>query len=214
MEDIRDLIDEFGFDDTYIYSEKILDFEQYVVFFKELSLSLGLSVMAVFLVVLIITGSIPVTLLVLLAVILVDLFLFALIHYWDLTLNNIIVVNLVIGLGLSVDYSAHIAHTYLIVEPPAEFSNAQKRVYKAQVAVSKMGSSVIHGGFSTFIAVCVLGASKSYVFIVFFKMWFGIIVFGMANGFILLPIILSLIGPIPDLEAKKEEFKRRLTLRM
>ena len=197
-----------------MYSEKTLEFEQYVVFFKELALSLGLSIMAVFLVVLIITGSIPVTFLVLLAVVLVDLFLFALIHYWDLTLNNIIVVNLVIGLGLSVDYSAHIAHTYLVVEPPVEFSNAQKRKYKAQVALSQMGSSVIHGGFSTFIAICVVGAAKSYIFVVFFKMWFGIIVFGMTNGFILLPIILSLIGPLPDLEAKKKLFKERTSLRM
>lgn len=30
---------------------------------------------------------------------------------------------------------------------------------------------------------------------VFFKLWFGIIVFGMANGFLLLPVMLSLWGP-------------------
>ena len=61
-----------------------------------------------------ITFSLPVTALVMLAIILVDVFLLALIHYWDLTLNNIIIIQLVIGLGLAVDYSAHIAHTYLI----------------------------------------------------------------------------------------------------
>jgi len=70
----------------------MLDNEQYVVFVKETALSLGLSVMAVFFVVLFITGSVPVTLLVVFAVVLVDLFLFGLIFYWDLTMNNIIVV--------------------------------------------------------------------------------------------------------------------------
>ena len=59
---------------------------------NETALSLGLSIMAVFGVVIFITGSLPVTLLVVIAVALVDLFLFGLIFYWDLTMNNIIVV--------------------------------------------------------------------------------------------------------------------------
>ena len=122
LDDIRDIFDKYGIGDTYAYSETILDYEQYVVFLRELCLSLGLSIMAVFLVVLFITGSLPVTVLVVLAVILVDLFLLGLIHYWDLTMNNIIVVNLVIGLGLSVDYSAHIAHTYLQVGPDKKYN--------------------------------------------------------------------------------------------
>lgn len=76
-----------------------------------------------------------------------------------------------------------------------------------------MGSSVIHGGVSTFIAILVISAAKSYIFEVFFKMWFGIIIFGMANGFILIPIILSLVGPLPDIQAKNEERTRRQSQR-
>ena len=103
----------------------MLDYEQYVVFVRDVALSIGLSIMAVFFVVLFVTGSVPVTLVVVFSICLVDIFLLALIHYWDLTMNNIIVVNLVIGLGLSVDYAAHIAHTYLVVVPhPAMKTNA------------------------------------------------------------------------------------------
>ena len=58
-----------------------------------------------------------------------------------------------------------------------------------------MGSSVFHGGFSTFLAIILTAPSRSYVFIVFFRLWFSIILFGMANGCILLPVILSLVGP-------------------
>lgn len=58
-----------------------------------------------------------------------------------------------------------------------------------------MGSSVFHGAVSTFLAIIILAFSKSYIFEVFFKMWFGIIIFGVANGFILLPVLLSFIGP-------------------
>ena len=57
-----------------------------------------------------------------------------------------------------------------------------------------MGSSVFHGGFSTFLALSVLAPSKTYIFVVFYKMWCGIIIFGMANGFLLLPVILSYVG--------------------
>jgi len=162
----------------------------------------GLSVVAVFLVVLFVTGSIPVTLLVVFAVALVDLFLLALVQFWGLTMNSIVTVILVIGLGLAVDYSAHIAHTYLIVEAPNTMSIPEKRYFKAAVAISSMGSSVFHGGFSTFLAVLVLSGARSYIFIVWFRMFFGIIIFGMANGFILLPIILSFIGPTPNPEQK------------
>ena len=74
----------------------------------------------------------------------------------------------------------------------------EKRVYKARKAVSSMGSSVFHGGFSTFLAIISLSAAKSYIFVVFFRLWLGIIVFGMANGFFLLPVILSIIGPVSE----------------
>ena len=59
-----------------------------------------------------------------------------------------------------------------------------------------MGSSVFHGAFSTFLAIICLSPSGSYIFVSFFKMWFGIIVFGVANGFILLPVMLTLFGPL------------------
>ena len=62
------------------------------------------------------------------------------------------------------------------------------------MALSKMGSSVFHGGFSTFVALSVLAPSKTYIFVVFYRMWFGIILFGMANGFLLLPVVLSFVG--------------------
>ena len=140
------------------------------------------------------------------AVCLVDFYLVGLIYYWDLTMNTFTGVNMVFALGLAVDYSSHIAHTFLLTEPPAScVTDREKRYYKAKKAVSQMGSSVFHGGFSTFLAISVLGFSKSYAFTVFFKTWFGIIVFGIANGFLLLPIILSEVGPL--INNKKDDTK-------
>ena len=73
-----------------------------------------------------------------------------------------------------------------------------------------MGSSVFHGGFSTFLAISALGNSQSYIFVVFFKMWVGIILFGMSNGFLLLPVILSYIGPVEPDEPKVPKTQEKL----
>lgn len=144
---------------TYAFAQDFLDYELYFVFIDETLLSCGLSLVAVFFVVIFITASIPITILVVMSVLLVDLFLMALVFYWDLTFNNVVVVNLVIAIGLAVDYSAHIAHTYLVVKAPKDLSNAEKRKYKARKAISGMGSSVFHGGFSTFLAIIALSAA-------------------------------------------------------
>ena len=197
LKDMRAIEEKYALPNTFSFSQEMLDYELYFVFVDETLLSCGLSLVAVFIVVVIITGSIPITCLVVLAILLVDLFLIALIFYWDLTFNNVVVVNLVIAIGLAVDYSAHIAHSYLTTVPPKELElNSEKRKYKAQKAISGMGSSVFHGAFSTFLAIIALGGAKSYIFVVFFRLWLGIIVFGMANGFLLIPVILSFIGPV------------------
>ena len=73
-----------------------------------------------------------------------------------------------------------------------------------------MGSAVFHGGFSTLLAISVLGNSNSYIFEAFFKCWFAIITFGMANGFFLLPVILAYCGPIDELIEDKKKIERDL----
>ena len=82
--------------------------------------------------------------------------------FWNMTLNNISVINIVIAIGLAVDYSAHIGHTYLTIDPPETkedgtcLSNHEKRLFKARGALSSMGASVFHGALSTFLAIIVL----------------------------------------------------------
>ena len=66
-----------------------------------------------------------------------------------------------------------------------------------------MGSSVFHGGFSTFLAIMFLAPSQIYAFQVFFKTWFCIIFFGLINGIVLLPVILSIVGPVDEIEGAK-----------
>ena len=174
------------------------------------------SVVAVFFVVLLITGSRRVSTMAIFSVLLVDLFVIALIPISGLTFNNIVVVHLIASLGLSVLYTVHISYTFLIVGAPPEICTSKQRTYKARVALSRIGSSVLHGSITTLIGVAVVGifAGNSYFFEVFFKMWLGIVGFGMANAFLLIPILLSYFGPTPNYEEKEiqrqENFLKRL----
>merc|ERR1719230_1400449 len=108
---------------------------------------------------------------------------------WGISIDSVAVINLTLAIGLAVDYSAHIGHNFMTQQ-----GSRAERVVKA---LADMGSSVFNGGFSTFLAVIVLALSNSYVFRVFFKMFFGISVFGLAHGLILLPVLLALVGPEP-----------------
>ena len=45
---------------------------------------------------------------------LVDFYLVAMVYFWDMTLNMFTGISMVIALGIAVDYSTHIAHTYLM----------------------------------------------------------------------------------------------------
>lgn len=207
--DIRYLESTWGFPGCFSYAQDYLDFEIYVTFLEDVATSVGMSLVAVFLVLLFITGNVRITFMVTLSIIMVDAYLYALLYYWNLTFNTIVLINIVVALGLSVDYSAHIAHTYLLTKAPNNDyfrgNPARKRHYKARIAISQMGSSVFHGGFSTLLAISALAPSSSYVFVVFFKLWVGIIIFGMASGFFLLPIIFSFIGPYEEDEPKSSK---------
>ena len=155
----------------------------------------GFTVMMIFFIV---TADVTVTLMVTICVVSTNVSLFGLIHFWGLTINPLVILNIIVAIGISVDYSAHIAYCFLTTPVPetGKYNTDRKiRLFKAKTALAKMGSSVFHGGFSTFLAILVLGAGRTYVFIVFFRIWIGIITFGMANGFLLLPVMLTLRGP-------------------
>jgi len=108
-------------------------------------------------------------------------------HWWGLTIDTVSCTMLVIAIGLCVDYSAHIAHRYLI-----ETGNKDEKVVKT---LEHIGPAVFNGGFSTFLAFVLLAGSKSHVFMSFFKVFFLVVVFGLYHGLVFLPVLLSIVGP-------------------
>jgi hypothetical protein len=65
-----------------------------------------------------------------------------------------------------------------------------------------MGPAVLNGGLSTILAFILLSTSDTYIFLSFFKIFFLICLFGLYHGLIVLPVVLSLVGPLRHYEAK------------
>lgn len=89
----------------------------------------------------------------------IDVDLLALMVIWDLNIDSVTVINLVMAIGFAVDYSAHIAHSFMMKTYAnhaviASFlSVSGSRNKRMASALHDMGISVLLGGFSTFLGI-------------------------------------------------------------
>merc|ERR1719312_2011775 len=153
----------------------------------EMYRNMSLAVLCIFITTWILLFNLFASIQVLVAVVLTLVNVAGFIHFWGLTIDTVSCTNLIIAIGLCVDYSAHIAHAFMGAQG--------SRNARAQTALSEIGPAVFNGGFSTFLAFILLAGSKSHVFSSFFKIFFLVVVFGLYNGLVFLPIILSIMGP-------------------
>ncbi|KAG6455397.1 NPC intracellular cholesterol transporter 1 [Manduca sexta] len=107
---------------------------------------------------------------------------------WGMTVDIVCCIGLELAIGLCVDYAAHVGHTFLTVTEGSRNDRAFK-------TVTSIGTAVLLGGGSTLLSLSLLSMSKAYTFQSFFKIFLLVILFGLFNGLIFLPVVLSLIGP-------------------
>ena len=74
------------------------------------------------------------------------------------------------------------------------------------VPLQELGGATFNGAFSTWLAVVPLATAVSYIFEVFFKLISLILLFATFHAIVVLPVILSLIGP----EAHPADFRAKM----
>ena len=184
---VTDIITRAGSPYHFSHSKIYASWETDIIIGSELWRNLGLSITAVIVVTFLLLCNVQVCVLVVAMVTLSLTNIIGFLHFWGITIDIISCINIVLSVGLCVDYSVHIGHAYLVARGSGEERSVE--------AVLSIGPAVLAGGVTTFLALVLCSMSTGHVFLTFFKVFTLTVVFGLYNGLILFPVILSLIGP-------------------
>lgn len=174
--------------DVFVHSEFMVFWQTEAIMWKELIRNLILAAVGVAVAALLLLARPSAVLLAVVAIAIVDTCLFGLMAASNVRFNSVSVINLVMAVGLSVDYTIHILHAF--VDTPGA-SNA----VRTRKALHTIGHSVALGGFTTFVGILPLAGSRSTIFRTFFVMLSGTVAFGLAVALLLFPVLLSVVGP-------------------
>lgn len=172
----------------FAYSPLYIVAEQYISVLGQSLRSVGIALAAVFVVTCVFMPHPMLILFVTLAVAMIMVGVFGYMYYADVALSAITMIHLIMSVGFSIDFTAHICHGYMI-------SDGKTSELRVKQSIDKTGAPIFHGAVSSLIGIAILGAAKSYAFRTFATVMSFVLVFGIAHALLLLPVLLPWIGP-------------------
>ncbi|XP_033993521.1 patched domain-containing protein 3 [Trematomus bernacchii] len=173
--------------DLLVYHPAFIYFDQYTVIMDNTIQTIMVAVMVMLVVSLILIPSPLCSLWVAFAICSVIVGVTGFMALWGVNLDSISMINLVMCIGFSVDFSAHISYSF-VSSPKSDVNE------KAIDAMARLGYPILQGALSTILGVLVLSMSGSYIFRTFFKIVFLVITFGLLHGLVFIPVFLTLLG--------------------
>ncbi|CUS13008.1 unnamed protein product [Tuber aestivum] len=191
---------------------EVFPYSKFYIFFDQYSSIVGLTealllaaLACIFLVSSILLGSAQTGLVVSATVLMIVVDILGIMAVWGVSLNAVSLVNLVICVGIGVEFCSHVARAFMF---PSRSAVDRARGFRgkdarALSALTNVGGSVFSGITVTkLIGVCVLAFTRSKIFeIYYFRMWLALVVVAATHALIFLPVALSYFGGegyVPD----------------
>jgi Niemann-Pick C1 protein len=184
---------------VFPYSIFYIFFDQYATIVSLTATLLGSALAIVFVVSALLLGSVltAATVTVTVAMAVVDIV--GAMALMGVSLNAVSLVNLIICVGIAVEFCAHIARAFMF--PSRTFMERARNRFRgrdarAWTALANVGGSVFSGITVTkVLGVAVLAFTRSKIFeIYYFRVWVALVVFAASHALVFLPVALSLVG--------------------
>jgi Niemann-Pick C1 protein len=185
--------------DVFPYSVFYIFFDQYATIISLTGTLLGSALALILMISSILLGSIKTGAVVTITVLMIVVDIIGTMAVFDVSLNAVSLVNLVICVGIGVEFCAHIARAFMF--PSRSVMERAKNKFRgkdarAWTALVNVGGSVFSGiTITKLIGVFVLAFTRSKIFRTFyFRIWLALVVFAATHALMFLPVALSLLG--------------------
>nr|POE75460.1 niemann-pick type c-related protein 1 [Quercus suber] len=188
--------------DVFPYSKFYIFFDQYGSIVQLATALVGAALAFILIITSVLLGSLATGLVVTVTVAMIVVDIVGTMALAGVSLNALSLVNIIISIGIGVEFCAHIARAFTI--PSASilerglsvFRGRPEKELRAWAALVNVGSSVFSGiTITKLLGVFVLAFTRSKIFeIYYFRVWLSLVVWAALHALIFLPVALSLFG--------------------
>ena len=184
---------------VFPYSVFYIFFDQYSTIVRLTATLLGSALALILAISSILLGSLRTGAVVTVTVIMIVVDIIGTMAVFNVSLNAVSLVNLIICVGIGVEFCAHIARAFMFPSRAVMERARNKfrgRDARAWTALVNVGGSVFSGiTITKLLGVFVLAFTRSKIFeIYYFRIWLALVVFAATHALIFLPVALSLAG--------------------